>query len=142
MKQLFEAVEFLSHYFFHTYVYIFFEFCIYFFWIWIHDPWSWKSNLFSWKDCVGYYRHVGNFRSANTYFFLCTTPLHLRDIYIYRESKGFMRCIREIKFLSVGKIKFLLVYEWVNSEEISKKTVLFSDIMFYFHSINVLSTFV
>lgn len=81
---------FISLFFSHICIYIFLR---------IHDPWSWKSNLFSWKDCVGYYRHVGNFRSANTYFFLCTTPLHLRDIYIYRESKGFMRCIREIKFL-------------------------------------------
>lgn len=67
--------------FFHTHIYIYF-------FLRIRDPWSWKSNLFNWKDCVGYYRHVGNFRSANTYFFLCTTLLHLRDmIYLQRIQR-------------------------------------------------------
>lgn len=78
MKQFLEAVEFLSHYFFHTHIYIYF----------FKNSWSWKPNLFNWKDCVGYYRHVGNFRSANTYFFLCTTLLHLRDmIYLQRIQR-------------------------------------------------------
>lgn len=74
----------------------------------IHDH---ENQIFSVEKIVLSITDTWGIFVAQIRIFFFVRQCYIYVIYIYRESKGFMQCIREIKFLSIGKIKFSLVYE-------------------------------